>query len=36
MLCKQQKRTIIKRMTTILLSDGSLEGKFLKLKYSND
>ena len=30
---KQQERSIIKRMTRILLSDGGLNGTFLKLGY---
>ena len=33
---KQQERSIIKRMTIILSSDGGLKEILLKLKYSND
>ena len=31
---KQPERSIIKRTTKILLSDGGLKERFLKLKYS--
>ena len=33
---KQQKRSIVKRMTRILFSDGGLKPTFFKIKYSND
>ena len=33
---KQQERSIIKRVTRILLSDEGLKGTLFKLKYSND
>ena len=32
----QQEKSIIKKLTRILLSDGGLKGTFFKLKYPKD